>query len=307
MILSLFRVFRFMERRHFQQNTTNGNVSYSQAFPTGTAMNVELLNARGTTNSPNAFLNPTINSYFRVAFSQQLLAGFGLGPNLRFLRIAKNNKTISDESFKLQVVTTITQIADMYWDLVAAYEDEQVKSRALDFANATLDSGRKQLALQAIPAMDVMKDEAEVANREQDLTIAKSTLQFQELLMKNALTKNLDDPILEAMPVRPTDHSSMPVAAAGGNTEDVIAKALRDRLDLRTSDIDLENRQISRDAARNALLPTVSLSGFYGGTGLAGAQNPHSDIVSTVPTSFGWSTGLMPSITRLRIIMLGFR
>jgi outer membrane protein TolC len=274
-----------------QQNTTNGNISYSQAFPTGTAVSAELLNARGTTNSPNAFLNPTINSYFRVSFSQQLLAGFGLGPNLRYLRIAKNNKRISDESFKLQVITTITQIADMYWDLVAAYEDEQVKSRALDFANTTLDSGRKQLALQAIPEMDVMKDEAEVANREQDLTIAKSTLQFQELLMKNALTKNLDDPILEAMPVRPIDHSTMPVAVTSGKTEDVIAKALHDRLELGTSDIDLENRQISRDAARNALLPTVTLNGFYGGSGLAGIQNPNSDVVSTVPTNYWGAVG----------------
>ena len=112
----------------------------------------------------------------------------------------------------------------MYWDLVAAYEDEQVKSRSLDFANETLDNDRKQLALQAIPAMDVMKAEGEVANREQDLTIAKTTLQFQELLMKNALTKNLDDPILEAMPVHPTDQSAMPdAAAAQGSTEDMIA------------------------------------------------------------------------------------
>ena len=155
-------------------------------------------------------MNPTLNSYYHFALQQQLLAGFGLGPNLRFLRIAKNNQRISDEAFKLQVVTTVTQIANMYWDLVAAYEDEGVKSRSLDFARQTLDSGRKQLALQAIPAMDVMKDEAEEASREQDLTIAKTTLQFQELLIKNALTKNLDDPILEAMPVRPTDRSAMP-------------------------------------------------------------------------------------------------
>ena len=270
-----------------QQTTINGNIGYLQSFPTGTSFSAELQNNRLSTNSPNSFLNPNLNSYFRVAVQQQLLAGFGLGPNLRYLRIAKNNKKISDESFKLQVVTTITQIADMYWDLVAAYEDEQVKSRALDFANATLDNSRKQLSLQAIPAMDVMKAEAEVANREQDLTIAKTTLQFQELLMKNALTKNLDDPILEAMPVHPTDRSTMPIAATGASTEDVIAKALRDRLELGESNIDLENRQISRDAARNALLPTVTLNGYYGGTGLAGVQNPNSDIVSAVPTSFG--------------------
>jgi hypothetical protein len=96
--------------------------------------------------------------------------------------------------------------------------------------------------------MDVMKDEAEVANREQDLTIAKTTLQFQELLIKNALTKNLDDPILEAMPVRPTDQSSMVQMNGQGPTEDLIAQALRTAPELLESDIDLDNRHISRDA-----------------------------------------------------------
>jgi outer membrane protein TolC len=269
-----------------QQNTTIGNVSYVQNFPTGTSLSAIFDNSRGATNSPNNFLNPTLNSYYHVLLQQQLLAGFGFGPNLRYFRIAKNNQKISDEAFKLQVITTVTQIANMYWDLVAAYEDEQVKSRSLDFANQTLDSDRKQLSLQAIPAMDVMKAEGEVATREQDLTIAKTTLQFQELLIKNALTKNLDDPILEAMPVRPTDHTGT-LETTQGPTEDMIARALRDRIELGESDLDLDNRRISQVAARNAVLPSVSLTAFYGGTGLAGLPNPASDVVSTAPRDFG--------------------
>jgi outer membrane protein TolC len=268
-----------------QQNTTNGNVSYVQNFPTGTSFSAIFDNSRGATNSPNSFLNPTLNSYYHVLLQQQLLAGFGFGPNLRYFRIAKNDQKISDEAFKLQVISTVTQIANMYWDLVAAYEDEQVKSRSLDFANQTLDSDRKQLSLQAIPAMDVMKAEGEVATREQDLTIAKTTLQFQELLIKNALTKNLDDPILEAMPVRPTDHTGT-LEITQGPTEDMIARALRDRIELGESDLDIDNRRISQRAARNAVLPSVSLTAFYGGTGLAGLPNPASTIVSTAPPDF---------------------
>jgi outer membrane protein TolC len=269
-----------------RQNTITGNVGYSQAFPTGTTLTAVFDNNRATSNSPFSFLTPSLNTYYHVEFQQQLLAGFGLGPNLRFLRIAKNNQRISDKAFKLQVVTTVAQIANMYWDLVAAYEDEGVKSRSLDFARQTLESGRKQLALQAIPAMDVMKDEAEEINREQELTIAKTTLQFQELLMKNALTKNLDDPVLEAMPVRPIDQSSMTDTTPQGPTEDMIAKALRDRLELGELDINLENSRISHDAARNALLPSLALVGYYGGSGLAGLQNPESGTVSTSPTDF---------------------
>ena len=270
-----------------RQNTTIGNVGYSQAFPTGTSISAVLENNRATSNSPFSFLTPSLNSYYHLEFQQQLLAGFGFGPNLRFLRIAKNNQRISDVAFQLQIVTTVTQIADLYWDLVAAYEDEGVKSRSLEFTRQTLESGRKQLALQAIPAMDVMKDEAEEASREQDLTIAKTALQFQELLMKNALTKNLDDPILEAMPVHPTDQATIAAAVPQGSTEALIAIALKGRLELRESDIDLENRRISRNAARNALLPSVALTGYYGGSGLAGLQNPASGTVSTSPQNFG--------------------
>jgi outer membrane protein TolC len=269
-----------------QQNTTNGNISYVQNFPTGTSFSAVFDNSRGATNSPNSFLNPTLNSYYHVLLQQQVLAGFGFGPNLRYFRIAKNNQKISDEAFKLQVISTVTQIANMYWDLVAAYDDEQVKSRSLDFANQTLESDRKQLSLQAIPAMDVMRAEGEVATREQDLTIAKTTLQFQELLIKNALTKNLDDPILEAMPVRPTDHTGT-LEVTQGATEDMIARALRDRIELSESDLDIDSRRISQNAARNAVLPSVSLTAFYGGTGLAGLPNPVSGTVSTAPTDWG--------------------
>lgn len=269
-----------------KSNTTNGNLGYSQAFATGTTFSASFTNSRETSNSPFSILNPTLNSYYRVLFQQQLLAGFGFGPNLRFFRIAKNNQKISDEAFRLQLETTVTQISNMYWDLVAAYEDEQVKSRSLDFAKQALESGQKQLALQAIPAMDVMKDESEVANREQDLTIAKTTLQFQELLIKNALTKNLDDSILEAMPVRPMDRSAMIQNEESGPTEDLIARALRDRIELHESSIDLDSREISRSAARNALLPQVAATAFYGGTGLGGLPNPVSGVASTAPRGF---------------------
>jgi outer membrane protein TolC len=271
-------------------NTINGNFGFTQAFATGTSVSAVLDNGRGTTNSPSTFLNPELDTYYRVLVQQQLLAGFGLGPNLRYLRIARNNQKISDQAFELQVATTVTQIANMYWDLVSAYEDEQVKAKSLEFANQTLTTGRKQLKLQAIPALDVLKDEGEVANREQDLTIAKSQLQFQELLIKNALTKNLDDPILEAMPVKPTDLSTVANDAPGaeaGPTEDVIQQALKNRLELSESDVDLQNRAISRKAARNALLPSLALTGYYGGTGLGGRANPASTITSEAPQTYG--------------------
>ncbi len=188
-----------------QTNTGLVNINYSQAFPTGTSVSVEVDNNRQTSNSIFNSLDPNLNSFYRITIQQQLLAGFGTGPNLRYLRIAKNNKKISDIAFKSQVIATVTQIANIYWDLVSAYEAEKVTEQSFDFAQQSLDNAKKQLQLEAIPAMDVMRAEAEVSRRDQDLTVAKTNLQLQESLIKNALTKNLDDPSLESMPVIPTD------------------------------------------------------------------------------------------------------
>lgn len=267
-----------------QLNTGQANLQYSQSFATGTTVSVQFNNSRQTTNSPFFNLSPVLSSMYRVSFQQQLLAGFGLGPNLRYLRIANNNKKISDIAFKDQVISTVTQIENIYWDLVDAYEQAQVSEQSLAFAQQSFDTAKKQLQLESVPAMDVMRAEAEVSRRDQDLTVARTSLQLQELLIKNALTKSLDDPTLEAMPVIPTDHLVSAETPATQAVQDLIAGALRDRPELAESDVDLVNRQISNKAARNALLPSLSLIGFYGGSGLAGPLNPVYNI-SGIPNS----------------------
>ena len=272
-----------------QTNTGQFNFNYFQAFPTGTSISVGLNLNRQTTNSIFTNLSPVLNSQIRVTFEQELLAGFGFGPNLRYLRIARNNKKISDVAFKDQVIETVTQIKNIYWDLVSAYQQARVNEQSLAFAQQTLENAQKQLQLQAVPAMDVMRSEAEVSRRDQDLTVARTNLQLQESLMKNALTKTLDDPVLEEMPVVPTDQMQVVQTPESEPILDLISEALRNRPELAESAVDLDNRQISRKAARNALLPALSLEAFYGGTGLAGGLNPvfTGTNSSTVPTDLG--------------------
>jgi outer membrane protein TolC len=274
-----------------QLNTGQANFTYSQAFSSGTSLSFQFSNSRQTTNSPFFNLSPALSSAFQLTIQQQLLAGFGFGPNLRYLRIAKNNQKISDIAFKDQVIATVTQIENIYWDLVNAYEQSQVNEQSLAFARQSLESTKKQLQLESIPAMDVMRAEAEVSKRDQDLTVARTNLQLEELLMKNALTRNLDDPVLASVPVVPADRLENAEITPPRPVQDLITEALHDRPELQESDIDLVNRQITRQTAKNNLLPSLSLVGFYGGSGLAGPLNPIFKIPgevnsSTVPVGF---------------------
>jgi outer membrane protein TolC len=271
-----------------QTNSGVFNVNYSQAFATGSSISFEFDNNRQTTNSAFTSLSPALNSFYRFTFRQELLAGFGFGPNLRYLEIAKNNKKISDIAFRDQVIATITQIENIYWDLVNAYQQARVNEQSLNFAQQSFENSKKQLQLEAVPAMDVMKAEAEVSKRDQDLTVARTNLQLQESLIKNALTRSLDDAALEEMPVVPTDTLQTLDIQTNQAITELITQALNSRPELLESDVDLLNRKISRKAAKNALLPSLSLVGFYGGTGLAGEINPaFHDTVAPLPTDLG--------------------
>jgi outer membrane protein TolC len=274
----------------YKYNTSEANFSYSQAFPTGSTLQVSMNNSRQTSNGIYDYFSPSISSSVEVVAHQQLLAGFGLGPNLRFLRIARTNRKISDIAFRAQVIATVTQICTLYWDLVNAYDNEQVEEHSVAFASEMLNTSRKQLELLAIPEMEVLKAEGELAARQQDLTVARTNLELQELYMKNAITRTLDDPALEEMPVVPVDHISSQLQAVTEPVQDMIASALKNRTELQESSLDLENRELSRKTARNALLPSLDAYGIYVGTGSAGTLNAKyydQTATSDLPSGYG--------------------
>jgi outer membrane protein TolC len=271
-----------------QQNTANANLSYQQAFATGTGIEFGMQNTRQTTNGRFTDLMPALNSGFRFTLTQRLLSGFGLGPNLRFLHIAKNNREVTDIAFRNQVIATATQIENIYWDLVNAVEDVKVKQRSLGLAQKTLEDDKKQVEIQAIAPIEVTRDEAVVDTSNQDLIIAQTNLQLQELLMKNAVTRNLSDPEIAAASLVPTDTIAVPENEPVVPTQDLIAEALSHRPELAEARIDMTNRQISRKAAKNALLPALDLVAFYGGSGLAGVPNTFIPSNAGLPvTGFG--------------------
>jgi outer membrane protein TolC len=108
--------------------------------------------------------------------------------------------------------------------------------------------------------------------------------------MKNAITRTLDDQALEEMPVVPTDRIATQIKPITEDVQQMIAAALANRTELQESKLDLENRELSRKTARNAMLPSLDLYGAYVGTGAAGTMNAKYYSPSTttdLPSSYG--------------------
>jgi outer membrane protein len=257
------------------QNTTTGNFTYQQGFTWGTNMLVGFNNTRvASGNAPFNPLSPQLNSNFRFQLTQHLLQGFGFAGNTRFIRIAKNNRELSDVAFRLQIITSVNQIQSMYWDLVYAYENARVQQESLAFAQKTLSDTKKQVEIGSLAPIEVVRAQSTVAQDQQALTVALTNLQLQQLLMKNALSRTLRDQILAGADVIPTSTMEIPANEAVQPTQDLVAEALRHRADLVESRIQLNTSELSNKAVRNALLPSLDLFAYYGGAGLGGTQNP---------------------------------
>lgn len=265
-------------------NTIQGQANYSQSFPLGTNISAQYLGQRITSNSPYNGINPELYSNFAVEITQPFLAGFGLSTNERFIRIAKRNAQITDLAFKAQVIATVTQVENIYWDLVNAYEDEQVKERSLAFANQTLQDDQKQLNLNAIPALQVMKDESDVATSEGDLTVSRATLRLNELLIKNAITKS-DDPIIDEMPVVPLDLHGAPDPNSSKSIDELIAEAEKKRPEVAIFQMQTEVQKQALKDINSELLPTLNMYGYYAGAGTGGPANPNCDLGAECATA----------------------
>src|SRR5207302_6712813 len=114
--------------------------------------------------------------------------------------------------------------------------------------------------------------------------------QLEQLLMKNALTRSLKDPVLANAEVIPTSTMEVPAEEQVIPTEDLINDALRHRAELVESRIDLNSRDLSNKAVRSSLLPTLDLYAYYGGSGLAGTQNP-SNLCANQPPGSSFCAG----------------
>jgi len=181
----------------------------------------------------------------------------------------------------LQILTTVDQIENMYWDLVYAYENQRVKQESLAFSQKTLSDTQKQVEIGSLAPIEAVRAQSTVAADQQALTVAKTNLQLQQLVMKNALSRTLHDPVLAKADVIPTSTMEVPENEQIQPTEDLVNEALHHRAELVEGRIQLNSQEQSNKALRSALKPTLDLFAYYGGSGAGGSQSDYSACGST--------------------------
>lgn len=248
----------------------SADFTYTQGFMTGTSLRIQMQNQRQSTSSLFDFFNPSVETNFSISFSQPLLNGFGYAQNKRFIRVSKNNLELSNQAFTQEVMDIISRVKQAYWELVFAREDVKVKEQSLALAQKLYEDNKRQVEIGTLAPIEIVRAESEVARNRQDLIIARTSLLQRQIEMKDLVARDTTDPLLAVVDIEPTDRPQVPDVQEVLPVQDAIQIAMEKRPVVAQAQLDLQNRHLTIKAARNAMLPTVNLFGFYGAAGLSG-------------------------------------
>lgn len=248
---------------------------YSQQFVTGTNAQLTFAEYQSTLNSPTPLLNPAITGYLDLQVSQNLLQGLSIGVNNRDIRVAKNNMKVSNLQVKRQVATTVAAVLNLYWDLVSFNEDVRIKQEALATAEKLLDDNKKQVDIGTLSPIEVTRAAAEASASKEDLLIAQTNVQQQEMVLKNAISRNnVENAWLDDVHIIPLDQILVPPAEDIKPLPDLLQEALANRMEIEQDKINIDSQKILINGDKNGLLPTLQAFVEFTNHGLAGPANP---------------------------------
>jgi outer membrane protein TolC len=264
------------------QSQRTYNSIYSQGLITGGQIQFRDYQQHFQENAPGDFVNPVAATHMDITLRQPLMQGFGIGLNNRTIRISQINVTAAREQFRSQMLDLVASVLNLYWNLVAANAELQARQQALEITQKFFDDTKKEIAAEAIPAVQLPRAQAELATSRQEVLIAQANVRQQEILLKEAMS-HTEDPILEAASIVTMDQIEVPDADDLPPLRQLVATALAKRPDVAVTKYRDQTDEINLAGTANPLLPASSLTLLSYDRGVAGqghtvdgtASNPY--------------------------------
>lgn len=260
---------------------------YGQQFVTGTNIQATYSSYRSKVNSLYNVLSPYTSGSLDLFITQPLLQGFGVAVNNRNIRVASNNRKVTDLQFKRQVITTVSAVLNLYWDLVSFNEDMRIKEQAVEAAQKLYDDNKKQVELGTLASIEVTRAAAELSSTKEELLISQTNVSQQETVLKNALSRNgVESAWLDEVHIATLDRIEIPAQEDLRPAAELIQQALANRPEVEQTRINVESKRINMNGTRNALLPTLQAFVDLTNNGLSGQVNPAYNGLNGAPDPY---------------------
>jgi outer membrane protein len=265
-------------------HTSSYSTFFGKGFFTGTSFVAAVSGQRSSTTSTASLFNPSINPTLTVGLNQHLLKGFGRRANAVFMRIARNNLSVSDSVFRQQVITTVAQLLNAYYTLLADRDQVRVAQSAVNYSQKLVDDDKKQVQIGTLAPLDVVQAESELASDQQQLIVAQTTYLQQQEILKTMISKRVT-PELAGVEIDATDSLPEPKPNDIPSLQEAINQALKNRPELLQDNLNLRNQDYTIQSNRSGLLPTLDTFATYQSNSLTGV--PYAGLAGANPGGLG--------------------
>lgn len=224
---------------------------------------------------PLDVINPTSYIGMSVSISHNLLSGYGQKVNGRFIRVARRQAANTNRQFESRLMTAVTNVLNLYWDLSVATDDLRYKERNLELAQELLSNTRKLIAAGAVPSIDQVRAQSNAALQDRALTVARDNVVQRENALKDALSwHGRQDAELETAHIVTTDPLNVPKVEDIPPLNVMVETANKLRPDIAIARSQAELAQINASGTANGLLPSLRVFANTQNVGQAGTAVP---------------------------------
>lgn len=222
---------------------------------------------RSKTTSFFQFLNPQYISDITFTIKQPLLRGAGVPFNGAKIRSARNEVEIAQFEVERQEIEVVAKLEEVYFDLVAAIREREIRLQALALAQELRDVNEERVQLGTAEPIVVLQAEAAMAAQRELVLRAENTIGNAQDRLRKAL-QPIDPVARWDRPIAPLD--GLPTDVDLGDPDAYTYQVLRSRPDYLKLRKQVENKLIAVREAENQLLPRADLTGKLKLTGLDG-------------------------------------
>jgi len=264
------------------QNDISMRLGLTQKLYSGGMFDLAFDSNRNSVAGQTFFLfNPAYTNTLSLNLSQPLLRDFGADINKTQIKVARNAATTEHHVFVDQVLTVIKDVEQTYWELVFTRENEKVAKATLKAAQELLASNRAKVRAGVMAEVEVLQAQAGVASRVEQVLVAQKAVRDQEDQLRRLFSPS-EEALRQDTVVVATD---TPIQKASTRTvRQDIETALKNRPEVLQAQKNIETGTLNTTLAKNQLLPSLSLEGGVGLSGLG--KNPRDSLDRTSSSDF---------------------
>ena len=274
------------------QQSWDMSMDITKQFVTGTSAELKWVSSSSRTDFLFQGLVPEYQSELNLSLVQPLLKDMGIDIGKSMIKVANLNYEISQQEFKKRVMDILYQIETYYWNIFFQMEDLEAREKSLEAAQALERDFRLRIDAGTLAPIEIYQAEATVAERQQDLIVARDLLKDTQDDLKSALNFFQKSTYWEVELI-PADEPRTDLVKE--DLMESIKEAFAYRPDYNQAKMDIESRNIMVKYTKNQTLPRVDIFGTVGTMGLGGRGNPDTldftggDSSAAREFSTGWS------------------